>query len=98
MPMVGAAAAAHDVEVGKQFVQGSILLSQFFRISLVQVVRFVQFGVAFSGGIGAYASYAFQPWLIVGEHVVEMLGVRAVDHVVRGSGIRCIVHGLDNVL
>jgi len=89
---IGAAAAAeHGETVARQ--QRRVLLGQLRRVALVELLGFVQLGMARPGRIGPKEldpsdrlRFDLQRWR-------EMIGVGAVDAEVQGSGLRGGVEG-----
>src|SRR5690348_17934550 len=51
----------------------------------VELARFVELGVALARRVGAQAADALRPAFAAGQHLAEMLRVRAVQHVVSRS-------------
>src|SRR6188474_764226 len=68
--LVGAAAPADDVEAREQRPELAVAGGEVVRIPLVELVGFVELGVAFRRGVGPQAADAFEAAL--GEHVLDM--------------------------
>lgn len=85
MPVVGAAAAAENPQVRQQRQQFAMLPAELRRITIVERLRRIEFGVAHAGRIGADATNAPRPALTFRNRVTEVVGVGAVDHVIGGG-------------
>src|SRR3546814_9146708 len=95
--VVGAAAAAQDVDLGQATAQRAILLPEFGGIAVVERLRCVELRMAELRGVGAQAPDALHPALARLQRIFEVGRMRAVDHVVgrapagrrvhRGNGI-----------
>src|SRR5688500_6416872 len=93
--VVGSATAAHDVQLPQSFLELSVLRTQLGRIADVELGRLVQFGVAFAGGVRPQPAQPARPRLARVEHVLEVRGMGAVDHVVGRVGRRGCVYLLE---
>ena len=81
MAVVGAAAAADDAKVRKQAPKPVAEPSEFLRVTFIQHLCRIQFGMAEARGIGPDAADPSGP--VTAKRGAEMRRVGAVDHVVK---------------
>ena len=85
------------VTAGNRLAQCGVLGGEIGRITLVQLGRLVELGVALRGCVRAQANEALPPWAVLFQRLGEVRRVRTVDHEVRGAGIRRGVHLFDRL-
>lgn len=95
MTMIRAATAAHHVQLRQAVLELSMLHAEFNGVSNIKVGGFVQFRVALPRRIGAQAANSLRPRFPSRQHVLEMSGMSAVDHVV--GGIALPLHALSRL-
>ena len=97
MAVVGPAAAAEHVELRETRSQSGVAGAEVVRVAVVQVLHLVQLVVAHHRRVCAQSANPVAPRLIRGQHVLEMRGMRAVDHVIGGRSARGLVDRLDRL-
>jgi len=95
--VVGAAAAADDAEVGQRGRQRAVFAAQLAGVAAVEVLGFVELGVAAARGIGTDAGDPPDPLAACLELRREVTRVGAVDHQVLGGGAGLGVESLDRL-
>ena len=80
--MVGAAASSHDGEIRKPCLQLAVMTRERDWISRVQLFGRIELGMALLRRVGAKTADAVTPVISLLEHVREVRGVSAVDHVI----------------
>ena len=97
MPMVGAAASAQHIDLREAAEQLGILLAELLRMTRIELGGIVELGMALARGVGPDPAHALHPAGILVQDLSEVIGVRAVDHVIGRRPTRRAIDRLDRV-
>src|SRR6476660_8031654 len=93
--MIGPAASAKNRQLGQAPAQFLVLSPEFLRVARVEFGRHIKLRVTFRRCIGSKPADPFGPAGMTQQHIIEMGGLGAVDHVVGWSCTRSLLNRLD---
>lgn len=78
--MIGAAAFPHTVHATQESTQHGHFLAELNRVSIVEFLRLIKFGMAASRRIGPHTANALQPVAPAAQRLLQMRRMGAINH------------------